>query len=283
MVNNWKILLFLSFFGMSICDLYFTTITSGEVYFFNFTTNTGKVVAKNQGALSKITNGRYNLFWISGKNIMRNTKGYWNDVFLFSKIDITFDKHISAMHVNKNTLYWSIGNKIYSQDVFGTTASIYYTSPDTNTVITSIVVIYDFEILLFANTSNSLFLIDTGTKKIQAIDYTDTLTQDDCGLIYDIRTLGGTFVMITNGQSTDNSGGYGCIFKGSVQDIRNLKIYQKSGVSKFDLLDIAINTTSILSLHPNTNCLTSIFMDYPKFCVPDSLGYFGGVSFDIVV
>jgi len=277
---NFKILFFLSLLGFCFCDLYYTAVTSGEVYFFNFTTNTAKVVAKNQGSLSKITNGRYHLFWISGKNIMRNSKGYWFDVMIFAKTNITLDKHISAMHSNKNTLYWSIGNTIYTEDIFSATPSIFYVSPNMNTTITSIVFIYDFNVLLFANSSNSLFLVDSETKEVQAIDYSDLL--NDCGAIYDIRILGGTFFMITNGQNMDNSG-YGCVFKGSIQDIRNPKLYQKSGLSNFDLLDIAINATSILSLHHNTNCLTSLFMDNPKFCIPDSLGYFGGASFDVVV
>jgi len=200
--------------------------------------------------------------------------------FLFSKTDITFDKHISAMFANKNALFWSIGNKIYVQEFVETSSKIFYES--SNPIITSIAFLSDYDMLVFASNTTYITIVEVITKESQNVDYSDTLTTD-CGFIYDIKTIGGTFFMITNGQSTDNSGGYGCIFKGSVQDIRNLKIDQKSGVSKFDLLDIAINTTSILSLHPNTNCLTSLFMDYPKFCVPDSLGYFGGVSFDIVV
>jgi len=271
-----KLAIFSIFIGFCLCDIYYTTPTSNEIYWYNFTNNTAKSVVKNQASLSKITNGRYNLFWISGKNIMRNSKGYWLDVILFAKTEVTFDKHISTMFASKNTLYWSIGNKIYSQDIIGSApTSIFYVSPNSNAVILSIAFLEEFNILLFANSTTFLYLFDLNDNTTSTIDYSNSL-KPDCGVIYDIKTVGGSFFMVTYGQSS----GYGCVFKGVIQDIRNLNLYQKSGVSKFDLLDITINATSILSLHRNTNCLTSLFMDYPKFCIPDSLGYFGGVTID---
>jgi hypothetical protein len=279
MLNNLKILFLLTLFGISICDLFYTTITSGEVYLFNFSNNTAKLVVKNQGALSKITNSKNYLYWISGKNIMKNTKGYWLDVVVFAKTDITLNKHISAMYAIKNTLYWSIGNKIYTLDIFDTAPKIFYESSNTSTTITSLSYLSDYDMLIFANITNYISLIDVSTKEVQLLDYSDSLNPNNCGNIYEIRTVGGAFFMITYGPSS----GYGCIFKGSVQDIRNLNLYQKSGASEFNLLDIAINASSILSLHHNSNCLTSLFMDYPKFCIPDSLGYFGGASFDVTI
>jgi len=272
-----KLAIFSIFIGFCLCDIYYTTPTSNEIYWYNFTTHIAKSVAKSQASLSKITNNRYNLFWISGKNIMKNTKGYWLDVVVFAKTDITFDKYISAMYASKNALYWSIGNKIYTLDIFGTTPTIFYQSSNPNAVILSIVFIEEFNILLFANSTTFLYLFDLSDNTTSTIDYSNSL-KPDCGVIYDIKIVGGSFFMVTYGQSS----GYGCVFKGVVQDIMNLNLYQKSGVSKFNLLDIAINATSILSLHPNTNCLTSLFMDYPKFCIPDSLGYFGGVTIDSI-
>jgi len=271
-----KLAIFSIFIGFCFCDLYYTTPTSNEIYWYNFTNNTAKSVVKDQASLSKITNGKYHLFWISGKNIMRNTKGYWFDVMIFAKTETTFDKHISTMFASINTLYWSIGNKIYAQDILtGTPASIFYVSPNSNAVILSIAFLEDFKILLFANSTAFLYLFDLNDNTTSTIDYSNSL-KPDCGVIYDIKTVGGSIFMVTYGQGS----GYGCVFKGSIQDIRNPKLYQKSGASKFDLLDIAINATSILSLHHNTNCLTSLFMDNPKFCIPDSLGYFGGVTID---
>jgi len=277
-----KLAIFSIFIGFCFCDLYYTTPTSNEIYWYNFTNNTAKSVVKDQASLSKITNGKYHLFWISGKNIMRNTKGYWFDVMIFAKTETTLDRHISAMLFNKNTLYWTIGNKIYAQDIFESIPKIFYESSNTSTTITSLAYLSDYDMLIFANITNYITLIDVTTKEVQLVDYSDTL-DPDCSNIYDIRTVGGTFFMITYGPRTRNSGGYGCVLKGSIQDIRNLKLYQKSGASDFNLLDIAINATSILSLHHNSNCLTSIFMDNPRFCIPDSLGYFGGASFDVVL
>jgi len=206
---------------------------------------------------------------------MKNTKGFWSDVFIFAKTDTTFDRHISGIHASKTALYWSIGNKIYSQEITGLTPTIFYESPNTSTTITSMVYITDYSILCFVNGSTSLHIIDGITKDYSDLDFSDIL-KPDCGGIFDIRILGGSFFMITYG------GSYGCVFKGSVQDISNLNLIQKTGVSNLNILDIAVNTTIILSLHHNTNCLTSLFYDYPKFCIPDSLGYFGGASFDVI-
>jgi len=271
-----KILLFTVFIQSCICGLYYTTIISNEVYMYNFTSRKEQVIASNQLALAKITNNNQRVFWVSGKNILYCTKGIWLDTTIFAKTAITIMKRISSIHASDTNLYWSIGNTIYTKPITeGSSISIFYASSNLTTVITSMVYVSYYDVLMFVNGSTSLYLVDISSTDIQILDYANTIRE--CGIIYDIHIIGGLVFMVTNGESR----GYGCIFKGSIQDLENLNRVQQTGIGRFDLMDIAINSTALLSLHHNTNCLTTIFYDVTKYCVPELLGYLGGASFDV--
>jgi len=275
MQPHLRILLLTVLIQSCFCGLYYTTVLSNEVYYYNFTSLNATVIAPNQPALAKIANNNQKVFWVSAKNIMFCTKNIWLDTSIFAKTETTINKHISAMYASSSYLYWSIGNIIYSKLITGTTVNTLYTSPNTTTIISSVTYSSSFDNLIFANSSTFLYLIDISTLDFIAIDYSSIL--QSCGVIYDIRVLGGAIFIVTNGEKR----GYGCIFKGSIQDLENLKLVQQTGLSRFDLIDIPINSTSTLSLHRNANCLTQLFYDNSRFCVPESLGYLGGASFDI--
>jgi hypothetical protein len=118
------------------------------------------VVVSNQKSLSYIVNNGQTAFWVSGYNIMQSPIAkYWNPT-LFTTTTASFSHQISALSVTNNTVYWAIGNVIFSK-VMGSSANSIVTTQIG--LITGVAYDETDRILTFVNQTNGVNFFVYGT------------------------------------------------------------------------------------------------------------------------